>query len=50
MEHIFNIKKRNFNSFMEEVPILKKTKQSICSANQWTGFSMIGASIRKEAI
>ena len=37
-----------FNSFMTEVPYYIETSPLISSANQWTGFSMVGASVLKE--
>ena len=36
------------NSFMMEAPYHIETSPLICSANQWTGFYMIGPSVMKE--
>ena len=36
-----------FNSFMTQVPITKNSPL-ICSANQWTGFYMMGTSVVKK--
>ena len=46
----FSLIKRDFiNSFMTEAVIIyKPVPQISCSANQWTGFYMITASVMKE--
>ena len=36
-----------YNSCMTQVPVIE-TSPVICSANQWTGFYMIGNSVMKE--
>ena len=35
---------------MTEIPIIETATALICSANQWTGFYMIEASVIKELI
>ena len=45
--HAFNVT-AGFNSFMTEVGYHIETSPLICSANQWTGFYMITASVMKE--
>ena len=41
-------KQQSINSFMTEVHVIE-TSPLICSANQWTGFCIIGTSVMKDS-
>ena len=45
-----NMLKVNINSFMTGGPYHKETNPFICSANQWTGFYMLGTSVMEALV